>query len=273
MATNLFDDIVDYLQAKWQIKKGLKTDFHFQEGKCICIINGSIPLKKAIILCLILFFLAFLIGCFFLFYWGIKLFYILIPCVLICLSYPILGSLGFGEILVSIVFSPLIYEGVYFAMHGNFSNEILILAISTGLLAVAVLHNHMLLDYKLDTTNSKITLCRLCKSEKNAYNLLCLIIFLAYINILIFVLLNKITPFYMLSFLSLPWAITLLRVMKIHIKSHKEKIKDNIFMPKVKNVPIEQQNFIIKFKLVTNLMTIFTIILAVAIILDKFFGI
>jgi 1,4-dihydroxy-2-naphthoate octaprenyltransferase len=158
-------------------------------------------------------------------------------------------------------------------MHGNFSNEILILAISTGLLAVAVLHNHMLLDYKLDTTNSKITLCRLCKSEKNAYNLLCLIIFLAYINILIFVLLKKITPFYMLSFLSLPWAITLLRVMKIHIKSHKEKIKDNIFMPKVKNVPIEQQNFIIKFKLVTNLMTIFTIILAVAIILDKFFGI
>ena len=272
LGSNLFDDTIDYLIAKERIKKGLTDCFNFQEGKCFCIFKNLLSIKDYIVACIILFLSAGIIGLYFLNIYGLKLLYILIPTLLLCLFYPILGSLGLGEVIIAIIFAPLLYIGTYYVMSADFSATILILSISTGLLTVAVLHTHMLLDYKIDTKNKKITLCRICKSEKKAYYLLCVFVIGAYFNIIILCNLGYLSSVYYLTFLSLPTAYTLLKVMKIHIKNHKEEIKQTIFMGDIRELnkaEESQKNFLLKFLIVRNLLSIFTILLCISIILSR----
>lgn len=257
LASNLFDDIIDYSRELWDIKRGKKIDFNFQKGKCCCIIENKITFKKAILINIILFGIAFLTGLFFLGISGIKLLYILIPSIVLCLLYPVLGCMGLGEIIIAIIFSPLLYSGVYLVMTGGFSLQILILSISTGFLTVAILFNHSLLDFKYDTTNRKITLCRICRNEKNALILLTVIIALAYVNLLFWVLQGSLNVLYLLPCLTLPFALKLIKEMNVYIS--KDKTPDNA------------QNFLEKFLMAQNLQKYFIIVLCVSIILSDWF--
>ncbi len=271
LATNLFDDVVDYVIEYNKIKKGLKNDFNFQKGKCSLIINKEVSLKTAFAVSVLLFFIAGLTGLYFIGIYGFKLLYIIIPSAFIFLLYPILGSMGFGEVLVAIAFSPLLYSGVYFVMTGGFSYDILAISISTGLFVVAVLHNHMLLDYKYDKTNRKMTLSRLCGNERNALILLVIFIISAYLNILIRVILKTLPPIYLLTLLSIPTAIILIKTMNTHIKNPDEEIKYNILMGSMRGenqAPKEQKNFIRKFLIMQNLLAFFIVLLCIAIISD-----
>ena len=272
MATNLFDDAIDYTREKQKIDKGLKKDFNFQKGKCACIFEGKLTLYQYYIVSFILFLISGIIAIYFIFLYGTNLLYIIIPSAILCTLYPLLGCLGMGEIVVAIVFSPLLYLGVFYSMTGFFSLEILLISISTGLLSVAVLHNHMLLDFKYDEDNRKITLCRLCRNEKNAFILLVIIISFAYINIITSVFLKLLSPYFLITLFSLPTAITLYKVMKQHIKNPNEKIKTTFFMSNTKaieTVPTEQRDFLIKFLIVRNLLSIFTLLICIAVVLSK----
>lgn len=251
MATNLFDDVIDYIREESAVKKGLRDKFNFQEGKCICIFNGDLTLKGAVGLAVILFTAALLIAVFFIFNSGFELVWILIPAAILCLLYPVLGSEGFGEVLVAIIFSPLLYSGVYFVMIGDFSFQLLIFSISTGLLTVAVLHNHMLLDYKFDESNRKITLCTISGNQKNAFLLLCIFVMLSYVNLFVFFFIGKISMVYLIPVLSLPLAFKLLKTMKNHINNDNGK-----------------NSFLYKFMLAQNLLTVFTILLCISMVFD-----
>lgn len=259
LASNLFDDIIDYSRELSAIKKGKKKNFNFQKGKCKYIIENKMTLKNAFILDFFLFLIVIFIGIFFLFVFGCKLLYIIIPSIILCMLYPILGCKGFGEIIIGIIFSPLLYTGVYFVMTGNFSYKILILAISTGLLSVAILVNHSLLDYKYDTTNRKITLCSICKSEKSSLLLLSIIIILSYINLLFWIMNGNIGIIYLLPFFTLPIFFKLLKEMKLYIKIGKVANNEKIFLE--------------KFLLAQNLQKYFIIMLCISIVLSHWFKI
>lgn len=272
MASNLFDDVIDYIREKKDIDNGLKTDFNFQKGKCILIRDGRISLNLAVLTSLFLFLIPLLIGIYFIYIWGFDLLYIILPAAILCLLYPILGCLGLGEIIIAIIFSPLIYLGVYYVMTGGFSLEILLISVSTGFLCVSVLHNHMLLDFNFDSQNRKITLCTLCKNKKNALTLLIVFILLSYINIFICFFAGKLSIFYFLPFLTIPSAYLMIKNMKLHIENPKNKIKYNILMgimPQLKNATEDERNFLMKFFLAQNLLTSFTLLLCVSIIWDN----
>lgn len=246
LGSNIFDDAIDYTTEKIKINKGLKKDFNFQQGKCQCIFDRKLTLKQYYIISFSLFSIAVGIAVYFFAIVGIKLLYIIIPTAVLCLLYPILGSLGLGEVIIAVIFSPMLYLGVYLVMTGTLNGNILLLSISTGLLTVAVLHNHMLADYKFDEKNRKITLCRICGSEKKAHKLLGIIILLAYINLAVCILLNKLSLYYLIPFLSTPLAINLYK-----------KMGD-------KNI-----DFLEKFMLPEKLLSVFTLLLCISIVADK----
>lgn len=270
-ATNLFDDIIDFIRADAAIKKGLKKDFDFQNAKCFYLRNGTHNLNQYFLLLAFLLVVPLLSAVYFFFIYDFRLLYIVLPTLLLCISYPVLGCLGLGEVLVAVIFSPLLYSGVNFVMTGSFSLELFLISVSTGFLAVAVLHNHMLLDFNYDESARKITLCRLCVTKERALKLLAFIVSFAYLNIIVFVFLFKTHFLYLLVLFSLPSAITLYNVMKIHVASPEKEIKYNIFMgniSEVKKVPEEQKNFLLKFLIVRNLMNSFTIYLCIAMVLE-----
>ena len=271
LATNLFDDVIDYYREKKQIELGIKSDFNFQPSKCFYIRNGSVSFNQALLISFFLYLISFLIGIFFVYSTGFKLLYILLPSAVICLLYPLLGCLGLGEILVATIFSPLIYSGIYFVMTNSFDSNIFIFSVSTGLFAVAVLHNHMLLDYKFDTTNRKITLCRICGSEYNALLLLIFIISVSYINLLFWIFMKYLSVIYLLPLITIPVAIILIKVMRIHIVNPNQEIKYNILMGNIKSLyklPVSQRNFLMKFVLAQNILYSFSIMLCISIIID-----
>ncbi len=272
LATNIFDDAIDYTLEKIKINNGEKKHFNFQKNKCSCIFEGKLSLKQYYIASFILFSSTLFIGLFFINIYGTKLLYLIIPSAVLCILYPLLGSLGFGELIVALVFSPLLYSGVFYTMTGHFSIDILLISISTGLLSVAVLHNHMLLDFKYDEENRKMTLCRLCKTQYNALLLLFLIVILAYLNILICTVLKIISPIYLITLLSVPTAINLFIVMTNHVKYPQKKIKTNIFMgdiSELNKVSENQKDFLLKFLIVRNLLSLFTLLICISIVLTK----
>ena len=67
LASNLFDDTVDYILTKRKIDKGEQKEFNFQPGKCICIFNGQLTIKDYIAACIIMFSIALFIGLFFIY--------------------------------------------------------------------------------------------------------------------------------------------------------------------------------------------------------------
>lgn len=270
--SNIFDDVVDYYMEKRSIDKGLKQNFNFQKNKCVCIFDGSLTFKEYCFASFILFLIPLLIGLYFVLIYGTGLLPIIIITAILCLLYPILGSLGLGEVIVAVVFSPLLYLGVSYVMTGVYTIDVLLISISTGLLTVSVLHNHMLLDFKFDEKNRKITLCRLCKTQKRALYLLCFIILASYLNIIISVIFRLLSPIYLITLLSLPTAITLYNVMSMHIENSETEIKPTLFMGNIReiyNVPVEQRGFLIKFLIVRNLLSIFTLLICISIVLDK----
>ena len=131
----------------------------------------------------------------------------------------------------------------------------------------------MLLDFCLDEESRKITLCRLCKTQERALYLLGLILIFAYLNIIIGVCLMYLSPIYLITFLSFPTALCLYKVMNCHVKYPDEEIKPNIFMGninEVKKAPIEQRSFLIKFIIVRNLLSFFTLLICISIVLNNF---
>ena len=254
MGANSFDDVIDYIKEKREIEKGIKNNFDFQEGKCICLLNGSLNLKQYAIISFCYFGIGLLVGIFFFHIYGIELLKIIIPSALLCILYPFCSYLGLGEIVVGIIYAPLLYFGVNYVMCGNYDFKILIYAISTALLTIAILHNHMLLDFKIDSYSRKITLCRLVKTAKNALILLFLLILIAYLNLINIIKINSNNLIYLFPILSLPNAIILLKEMNKHIQVKKEMTKEE---------------FIKKFLLPQKLLIIFTSFLAIAMILDK----
>lgn len=254
MGVNSFDDIIDYIKESREIAKGLKNSFDFQEGKCQCLFNGDLTLKQYTIISFLYFAIGLGVGIYFFNIYGIELLKIVIPSALLCILYPIFSYIGLGEIVVGIIYAPLLYLGVNYVMCGHFDLSIMIYSISTGLLTIAVLHNHMLLDFNIDSSSRKITLCRLLKNKANAFFLLLLLIISAYINLRNILILNNSILIYLLPILSFPQAAKLIKEMYNHLQ--------------VESV-ISKEEFIEKFLLPQKLLISFTILLGIAMILDK----
>jgi len=257
LASNLFDDLIDYLRAFWAVKTGKQQTFNFQKGKCCCIFENKITFKQAVFIDCILFAASLLTGVFFFGIYGIELLYIIIPAGILCLLYPVLGRLGFSEIIIAVIFSPLLYSGVYFVMTGSFSLNLLLLSIAAGLVTIGVLVNHSLLDYRYDTADRKITLCSISGSEKNALLLLAFLTSGAYISLLIFVLKGIFPPVYLLPFITLPFWLKLVKKMNSYIKEA--------------HAPENAEKFLEKFLYAQNLQKYFITALCFSIILSGWF--
>lgn len=269
---NMFDDFADYLIEKRKIDKGMKTDFNFQKGKCRHLISGKITLKELFFVIVFCFITALLCGFYLLLHSGFQILYIVIPAAVLAVLYPFCSYVALGEFVVAIMFSPLLYLGVYFVMTGNFSYELIPLAVSTGFLTVGLLHAHMLLDFDFDALNKKITLCSLAKSKQNALKTQVFIEVCAYLNILFFCAAGVISKYYLVSFLSLPTAVILYFLLKDDDFS---KNTPNILYGPLEKLSEYRQNncyeFMLKFMTARNIMVEFTFFVCVAKILTEIF--
>lgn len=272
LGVNLIDDYFDYKKEVGTIKSSdEKKSIKMQKGKCKYLIDGKATLNQLLIVIIVFFGLAALIGLSLLIVSGWQVAVIAAIGAIFCLIYPFSTYLGIGELAVGMTFAPLLFAGTYFVMLGHFSKDVLLLSISTGLLTVGLLHTHAIMDYEFDIKDNKKTLCTILGSKKRAVIALGVMMAIAYINIAVGILLGKFPLATIGTFITIPLAVTLYKLMMLNI-NHPEIIPERKFwmgpMDNWEEIKANNaQNFMLKFYLSRNIMTFFTILLCIGILI------
>ena len=120
LATNLFDDYVDYKKL---------TD-NSQKCKCAYIKDGKATLKDVLVVVIIYCAIACFTGLFLLLRCGFPVVVLGLIGGIITLVYAKLSQNGLSELAVGTAFGPLLFEGVYFVMTGKFSLVVLVLSLA-----------------------------------------------------------------------------------------------------------------------------------------------
>lgn len=238
LGTNLFDDYIDF-----------KNKVPKQKYKSTYIDNKETDLKTIFKMVCFYFSIPVLIGIFF----TIKFGYI-IPLMSIfvgglCLIYPKINHIGFGEIVVGTIFGPILFYGVYYVMTNQIYNfEILPLSFCVFIFTIIVLDIHAFMDYDTDIQAKKRTLCTLFKFKQYAYLTICILVLIGYL-LTLFLITNKIISNWgFLTFLTIPQAHKLLKSIK-------------------KYNPENENEFMINFIMARNLTIAYEILLIFGIIL------
>lgn len=157
LATNLFDDYVDYKKL---------TD-NSQKCKCAYIKEGKATLKDVLVVVIIYCAIACFTGLFLLIRCGFPVFILGLIGGIITLVYAKLSQNGLSELAVGTAFGPLLFEGVYFVMTGKFSFIVLVMSLAVVMFTIGLLYVHTLLDFEGDMYAHKKTLvCRI--GDKNS---------------------------------------------------------------------------------------------------------
>lgn len=152
LATNLFDDYIDY--------KNL-TD-NSQKCKCAYIKEGKASLNDVLKVVVIYCFIACLTGLFLFLRCGFPVIWLAVIGGIIALIYAKLSQKGMSEIAVGLAFGPLLFEGVYFVMTGDFSYTVFIMSLAVVMFTIGLMYVHTLLDFEGDMSAHKKTLvCRI----------------------------------------------------------------------------------------------------------------
>lgn len=156
LATNLFDDYVDYKKL---------TD-NSQKCKCAYIKEGKATLKDVLLVVIIYCAIACFTGLFLLLRCGFPVVVLGLIGGIITLVYAKLSQNGLSELAVGTAFGPLLFEGVYFVMTGKFSLVVLVMSLAVVMFTIGLLYVHTLLDFEGDMYAHKKTLaCRI--GDKN----------------------------------------------------------------------------------------------------------
>lgn len=151
LATNLFDDYVDY--------KNLPENS--QKCKCAYIKDGSATINDVLKVVIVYLVIASGIGFVLFLRCGLPVIILAMIGGIIALIYAKLSQRGFSEFAVGTAFGPLLFEGVYFVMTGRFSWTVFVMSIAVVMFTIGLMYVHTLLDFEGDMCAHKMTLaCR-----------------------------------------------------------------------------------------------------------------
>lgn len=151
LATNLFDDYVDY--------KNLPENS--QKCKCAYIKDGSATINDVLKVVIVYLVIASSIGLVLFLRCGFPVIILAMIGGIIALIYAKLSQRGLSEFAVGTAFGPLLFEGVYFVMTGRFSWTVFVMSVAVVMFTIGLMYVHTLLDFEGDMCAHKMTLvCR-----------------------------------------------------------------------------------------------------------------
>lgn len=205
LATNLFDDYVDY--------KNLPENS--QKCKCAYIKDGSATISDVLKVVLIYLVIAAGMGFVLFLRCGFPVIFLAIIGGIITLIYAKLSQRGFSELAVGTAFGPLLFEGVYFVMTGRFSWTVFVMSVAVVIFTIGLMYVHTVLDFEGDMNVHKMTLaCRLGDKNK-AINGILILYGIAYVATILSGLMLKNYYIYV-SFLLVPLVFKLYNSLKTY---------------------------------------------------------
>lgn len=226
LGANLFDCYID-------VKNKLKEGYTFEnmvfsnEKKALLIKNGTYSLEKVKYIIFNLFIVGVLLGVYFVLISGWQIILFALLGGILCLFYPVSSKYYVSEIILGLMFGPLMIMGGYFALTSEFSFNLFLLSWAIFFTTIILAHTHNIMDWEFDVENKKNTIAILSGSKINAIKILKLMIIATYSIVVFGVLILSFNPKMLYVFLTLPIATKLLESIEDYIN-----IKDVKFEPR-----------------------------------------
>jgi len=273
LSINLFDDYFDYKVKKTDYRtqmehKGMRARI----SKCTYLTSGEATIKQLLIAC-------FVFGCVALFI-GFILFLYRGPVILLLAAITGLTGIfysgpplrlsyhGLGEIVIGIVFGPLLMAGVYYAACGIFDSSVFFVSVPVGLLVSNIVYSHSIMDYEPDKEVGKMTFAILLNSKKLMLACLLFLLVLTFSILVSGVVSGYLSLFYLLPLLTIPMAVSLFHLMVEFVRDPKRSFAPRFWMGPMGNWRRMQEVgvdwFMIRWLLARNLLSFFCIILMIA---------
>ena len=141
-----------------------------------------------------------------------------------------LGFRGLGELVIFIMFGPLMMSGVYFAITGTVGWKIIWLSVAVGLLVTNIVYSHSVLDAVPDAKMGKKTMAHLMGTGKGQIVLSALINMLPYALVISGVVLGQLHPAYLAVLLIMPVSVWLVSSLNDFVNHREVKTEPKIWM-------------------------------------------
>lgn len=209
MAHSAADFIDDYYDFKNGNLGNKEQQFHDSP-----LIRGEITTKQVLLATILCMVIALIAGVYLLFEVGLPVLYLILAGTFIVLFYtapPIrLNYRGLGETMLFFAFGPMIVFGSYYVLHGNFSWEPVFASIPVGIFTMNVGIVSNTFDYEDDVKSGKRCI-PVRFGQKVAVNIILIGTIIAYLAVGAGVILNYLPLWSLLSFLTIPLAIMVIR--------------------------------------------------------------
>ncbi len=266
LATNLFDDYVDYkeLQKKGTLKQQT-------ESKCKYITNGQATLNQVLGVVCIYCLIACSIGFYLFMQTGIPVIIFAVLGGIFVLTYAKWSSWGLGEFAVGVVFGPILFGGVYWVMTKNINMEVFLLSAIVVMFTIGLLYTNALLDFDGDVASDKNTLCIQFGTKEKAILGYGIIYGIGYILLIYNIFSGYFPQTYILPLVTIPLVIDLINSMTLY-NNDKNSVPEKKFwhIPFENWKEIQKQgigNFRFRMYQARNIQMYFSLLMCISIIL------
>ncbi|MDR1372984.1 MAG: prenyltransferase [Dysgonamonadaceae bacterium] len=282
LGSNLLDDYFDYRKKCQNYREQMVHEgFRARISKCAYLNKGEATVRQLLVACIIFCAISLSFGAIVWYYRGINIIYFAMIASFLGISYsgaPLrLSYHGFGEVIIALMFGPLLMTGVFYSACGSLSPLIIFVSIPVGLLVCNIVYVHSILDFEPDRKVGKMTLAVLLNNKKYMLTALAVILFAPYLIVaLSLILYFKESLCLILTFSTLPLAIVLFRMMIEFTGNSQKKYEPERWMgpmpqwAKYREAGIDW--FMIRWLLARNLLSLFCLSIIISWIISMIFN-
>jgi len=277
LSFNLFDDYFDYKKNKPGVRETLaRAGFRARIGKCGYLVSGEATVGQLLLAALVFGGIAALCGVVIFIFRGASVIWFAFITALLGISYsggPLrLGYRGVGELILGLIFGPMLVSGVYFSACGGLHPGVVIVGAAIGSLVANILYTHSALDLEADRSVGKLTLAGIIPTNKGRLIITMILTFAPFGVILAGILSGLLSPSYLLLALTIPLAIALAKSMReFHRGDTMPLLRRTWYGPMTRWKEIREAGidwFMLRWYIARNLLAAFSCIVIAATVLE-----
>lgn len=269
---NLADDYFDYRHNDVAARKKVTAEgFRTHMEKCHYIESGEATPKELLMAMCAFLAVAGVAGGVVWWFRGWPVAVLALAGLLLGISYsgkPLeLGYHGLGELVIGVMFGPLLMIGMQFAACGVFDDKIVWVSAAVGLLVTNIVYSHAVLDLKADAQAGKMTFARLLRTRGAMLSFSGLFNLLPFAILIVGVAVGQLHWAYLSVLPLLPMGIYLIYSLAAHLNDKTIPFEPRWWMGPMGNFELYRQHnmdwFLIRWLVARNLVTFFCLVLAI----------
>lgn len=225
LGLNLLDDWFDYKVGSAEARSKVTNEgFRGRMTKYPYLTSGQATHSQLLKAVAVFLFLAAIMGAVAIVVRGWEIIWWVIAGLVIGVSYsggPLkLGFRGLGELVIFLMFGPLLVTGVYYAITGTLGLKMILISVAVGLLVTNIVYSHSVLDAVPDRKMGKKTVAHLMGSSRGQIAFSAFLNTVPYLIIVAGVILGQMHPAYLAVLLVLPVSLWLVKSLNDFVNNH-----------------------------------------------------